>query len=331
MSPDGPISPEPIMHIASGFMATKHLFVANEIGVFSALANGPATLAHIAERTNTPERTLRIVLDATVALGLIDRTNGTYQNSPATQTYLSGAGAHDLRPFLRFWNHLSYPNWLHLEHAIRGTRDTAQSKEWSEETHTIFSEGVAAVTAGTALALAKTYDFSTHRRVLDLGGGTGSFLATMLRHHAHLHSTLFEIPQVIDVAKRQLAACPDAHKIALIAGDFFSDPIPIDHDAILIANVIHLLSPDRTRRLFSRVRECARPDTRLLLVDFWTNPTHTEPTFAALMAGEFLLVSEEGDVYSVDEMIQWLTDTGWRMTAHTPLAGPASLVTAAPA
>ena len=67
------VTPEPIMRIAMGFMAAKHLFVANEIGLFEALAKGPAELDMLAQRTNLPPRTLRIAADAMVALGFLER------------------------------------------------------------------------------------------------------------------------------------------------------------------------------------------------------------------------------------------------------------------
>jgi hypothetical protein len=64
------------------------------------------------------------------------------------------------------------------------------------------------------------------------------------------------------------------------------------------------------------------------VADFWTDPTHTQPLMAALMAGEFAVHTTHGDVYSVEEGKGWLAETGWRFTAHQPLAGPFSLVIA---
>lgn len=72
----------------------------------------------------------------------------------------------------------------------------------------------------------------------------------------------------------------------------------------------------------------ALPGARVLLVDFWTNPTHTQPVFAALMAGEWLMGRGEGDVYSEDEIRGILTAAGWRVIGRRPLTGPASLVVA---
>ncbi len=67
---------------------------------------------------------------------------------------------------------------------------------------------------------------------------------------------------------------------------------------------------------------------RLLLVDFWTDPTHTQPPFAALMAGEFLVITGEGDVYNPVDEEGWLGATAWRLVEHRPVTGPISVIVA---
>jgi O-methyltransferase len=119
-----------------------------------------------------------------------------------------------------------------------------------------------------------------------------------------------------------------AGRIRVVEGDFFKAQIPGDHDAVIVANVVHLFSPERNLELLRRIREFVPDGARLLLVDFWTEPTHTEPLFAALMAGAFLLRTGEGDVYSEQEVRGWLTASGWRPLDRRPLAGPASLIVA---
>ena len=119
-----------------------------------------------------------------------------------------------------------------------------------------------------------------------------------------------------------------ATRLRIVGGDFFTDPLPEDHDAILIANVCHNFLPARNRALLQRAGASAPAGARLLLIDFSTDPTHTQPLTAALMAGAFLLVSGEGDVYSADEVRDWLQATGWRMLERKPLAGPSSLIVA---
>jgi hypothetical protein len=114
----------------------------------------------------------------------------------------------------------------------------------------------------------------------------------------------------------------------VVAGDFFTDPIPADHDAVLIANVMHIYSPAHNLELLRRTRARVQDGARLLLADWWTDATHTQPPMAALMAGEFLVFSGEGDVYSEEEARGWLHESGWRAVERKPLAGALSLLVA---
>jgi len=322
------VAPDPIFQIASGFMAAKHLFVANEVGVFAGLAKGPRRLDELAKHTGVAQHRLRILADAMVALGLLQRRGEQYQNGPVAAAFLGGDTATDLRPFLRFWDRLSYPMWTRFAEAVRTGRSQSPPQLSEDEQH-LYSEGVEAIQAGPAHALPASYDFSHHERLLDLGGGTGSWLLAVLLHYAHLRTTLFELPGTAALARQRLADTdPLTRRVEVVDGDFFHDPLPTGHDAVLIANVMHLFSPDHNKDLLQRARASVANGARLLLADFWTDPTHTDPAFAALMAGEFLVITGEGDVYSAHEVKDWLDQTGWRFTDRKPLAGPMSLIIA---
>ena len=321
-------NPQLIFDTATGFMRAKHLFVAAELGVFEALADGPRSLDEVARQLSLPRRTARIVLDANTALGFLDRQGDRYQNGPAAQAFLSGRGPQDMRSFVRFWNRLSYRRWLTLEDSVRLGRGVAGEFNFTPDEQKIFSEGVEGFSAGQAAGLADGYDFTRHRRILDIGGGTGSFLRAILKRHPEVQCTLYELPQAAAVARQRLSGTPVEGRIRIVEGDFLKDPIPEGHDVFIVANVVHVLPPEQNQQLFQRIRAGAAPGARLLLADLWTNDTHTEPLFAALMAGEFLVVGGNGDVYSVREARDWLDRTGWLFVEHKPLGGPASLVVA---
>jgi ubiquinone/menaquinone biosynthesis C-methylase UbiE len=322
--------PQPIFDTATGFMRAKHLFVAAELGVFEALANGAKPLAEIARELKLPPRTTRIIVDAVTALGFLERDAGSYRNTDLTQVYLSGQGPQDMRPFMRFWNRLSYRRWLTLEDSVRLGRGASGEFNFPPDEQKIFSEGVEAFSAGQAVALSQKYDFSRHQRLLDLGGGTGSFLREIIQRYPHLEGTLLEFPAAASVAREKLRGTECSDRIKIFEGNFLTDSIPAGHDLFLVANVVHVLTAEQNLALFRRVREMAGPKARLLLVDLWTNTTHTEPLFAALMAGEFLVVGGNGDVYSVEEGREWLEQAGWHFVEHSPLAGPASMLVAEP-
>src|SRR2546425_4447059 len=78
----------------------------------------------------------------------------------------------------------------------------------------------------------------------------------------------------------------------------------------------------RNVELLRRIRSAVSPGARLLAVDFWTDRDQIEPLFAALMAGEFL-VMQGGDVFSEEEAKEWLAERGWKYVETLPLSGPA--------
>jgi hypothetical protein len=150
----------------------------------------------------------------------------------------------------------------------------------------------------------------------------------VLRRHSALEGTLFELAGASAVARRRLAREPESTRIEIVAGDLAKDPLPQGHDVLIVANTAHVLSPAHNISLLEKLRTCVSTGARLLLVDLWTDPTHTQPSAAPLMSGEFLVISGEGQAYSEAEADAWLAQTGWRKLERKPLAGPGSLIVA---
>ena len=321
-------SPAAIMQVLAGHMTAKYLFVAAELGVFDVLADGAIDRKEVQRRLDVPEHSLRILLDALVAVGFLRRTDDRYANTDVTQEFLSGSGHHDLRPILRMWDEVVYEQWGSLGESIRRDRAAYGYADFSPDQLETFTTGVGVLTAPTAQALASEYDFSQHRSLIDLGGGTGSFASAAKLRAPNLQATVLERPETAPLTRARLAETLTGALVDVVEGDLLNGPIPSGHDVYLLANVLHLFSPARVQQLLSKTRAAAPAGGRLLLVDFWTDRSRTEPVFAALMAGEFLLVTGEGDVYSVDQVTEWLQAAGWNFIAHRPLAAPASLIVA---
>ncbi|HVL04446.1 MAG TPA: methyltransferase [Acidimicrobiales bacterium] len=321
------VTADPILRLASGFMAAKHLFAASELGLFEALADAPATLDALTARTGLTRRAARISADAMVALGILERDGDLYRNGPAADRFLAGKSHSDLRPLLRFWDEISYPIWVDFAESLaRGP--VHEVFELDEEKQAIASAGIEAVLAGPANALGQVVDFSSCQRLLDVGGGTGSWSIATARHHPHLRGTIVELPAVAVLAEQRIAGVGLADRLTVVAADAMADDLPRGHDTVLVANLVHYGSPESNAKLLGRIRAAVQPGAKLLLADFWTDPTHTEPVQAALMAGEFAAHLREGDVYSVEEVRDWLPAAGWCFLDHLPLAGPQSLIRA---
>lgn len=332
------VSPDAIFEVASNFMAAKALMVANDAGLFEALAPGPATVCELAARLDLDERPVRTLANAMVATGFLALDQDRYQNSPVAHAFLSGTDAAgstengaDLRPMLRFMNQITYPQWAGLDRAVR-TGQPVSPPAFTEERREIFSLGMESITSGTAQELAMVYNFDHHYRILDLGGGTGSFLATLLCQQPTLTATLMEQPSVAAIAEKRWSGEENDgslnERLAVVAGDIFADPIPAGHDLVIIANVMHSFSPAENWSLLCHLRGGVPTGTRLLLIDFWTDPTHTQPAFAALTAVQFLISSAGGGVFSREEVGTWLQESGWTQIDSLSMSGASSLIVA---
>jgi hypothetical protein len=121
---------------------------------------------------------------------------------------------------------------------------------------------------------------------------------------------------------------PERSRIDIVEGDVFKDPIPDGHDVLIVANVVHVFSTAHNVELMRKIRMHVVPGARLLLVDLWMDPSHTQPSAAALMSGQFLLTSGEGQAYSEQEADEWLAQTRWKKLDRKTLAGPASCIIA---
>lgn len=323
------ITPEPIMKLAMGFMASKHLFAASEIGLFEALSPGAASLQELSSRIGVPARTLGIVTAAMVSLGLIEQDGNLYRNSDAAAAFLAGNSGQDLRPMLRYFDKILWENWKDLAGAVRTDQGQSRFGKFTREQQQIFSDGVEAITTSAAMAVAASYDFGRHHSILDVAGGTGSFLVHVLRRNNSLKGTLFELPGACAVARQKLAELPEGARINIVEGDVFKDPFPGgDYDVLIVANTIHIFSVAHNIELFRKMRAHVQPSTRLLLPDLWTDPSHSQPAAAALLSGGFLITSGEGQAYSEAEADEWLGQTGWQKLERKPLAGPLSLIVA---
>jgi predicted nicotinamide N-methyase len=322
------VTPDRIFEIAQGFMASKHLFAASVLGVFEALGEGPVDLDGLAARTGLIRRTARISADAMVALGLLERHGDGYANSAVAATFLSGATPADLRPLLTFWDRLSYPAWEDLAGALGRGRPAREIFEIDDALVPVMSAGIAAATAAACRALPEAAGLVAESRVLDIGGGTGSWSIALAAADSTLTASVLELADVARIAREQLRTTAYADRIDVHIGDVLVDDLPRGFNAFLLANLVHYFTPEKNRSILHRIRAAAESGARLLLADFWTDATHTQPLPAALMAGEFAIHVNDGDVYSVEEGTAWLYDSCWRYLDHRPLAGPMSVIVA---
>jgi hypothetical protein len=315
----GTTTPERIVEIATGYMAAKQLFAASRIGLFQALADGPRSAAELATATGTGEKMVRILADTMNAKGLLERHNGRYSLSPDATEYLTGAGAVDLGPFLGFLNQISYGHWLQFDSTVeRGKPGELQMDEAGWGT---FMSGVMQYNALHAAMLARAFDFTRYRSMLDLGGLSPAFAIGAMQANPQLRVRFAFAPMSTEGINQALDAAGLADRASVEPAETETAAPGGEHDLIMVNHVIHRFSAEQNRTILSNVRAAAATGATLLLLDFFLDTDQRQRPIDALHAGEYFVI-DGTIVYPEDEVRSWLESAGWH--AQDVLALPGS-------
>ncbi len=122
--------------------------------------------------------------------------------------------------------------------------------------------------------LANAYDFSTIHHVVDVGGGQGSFLYTLLQTYPHLHGTLLELESTMASAASTLRTFQAVDRCTLVAGDYL-EAVPAGADLYILKQVLHTWNDEQAIRILQCCRKAMQPDSRLLIAEMFPNPPST--------------------------------------------------------
>ena len=136
-------------------------------------------------------------------------------------------------------------------------------------------------------------DLGRQRRLLDVGGGNGTFLSAVASRHPHLELALFDLPPVVDEARDHLAAAGLDQRVTLYAGDFSRDPLPVGVDTISLIRVVHDHDDAQALALLRRTRDALPPGGRLVLAEPMAGTAGAEPAGDAYF-GFYLLAMGQG-------------------------------------
>lgn len=318
-------SPDQIVQMASAFYESATLFAALDAGVFAHLQQAPgATAEEVAAGCRAAPRGMRLLLDACTALGLLNQTDGRYQNTPvATATLVPGA-PHDLTRAIRY-NQDVYTAWGRLPELVRtGAPVEPPSLHLGDDPERTrrFVLSMHGRALGIGRAVVPRLDLSGCHTLLDLAGGPGTYAVLMAQAHPELHCTVLDLPAVVRVADGLIAQAGMTARVKTLAGDYHTAPFPGQQDAVTIFGALHQESPNAIRDILKRAHQALRPGGKIFILDLMTDRTHAWPPFSALFAVNMALTTEHGWVFADEELRGWLTEAGFEKCAIQPVPPP---------
>ena len=274
-----------ISRIAYGFIASKALFAALELDLFSRLLE-PKSIDALARESGVPARRVQTLLATLTALGLIVRDGDRFHNSPASERYLTRGSPASFGEYYRLQvNRQLYPALEHLDAGLAGDASNLsvdQEGLLSDPAEAeIFSVAQHAASLGPAIRLATAIDLQGSRTLLDVAGGSGAFSITLCRHYPELAATIIDFPNVIEVARRFVADAGLSERIDLTGGNALDTDWPGNQDVVLMSYLLSAVKEDDIPTLLASAYRSLRPGGRLIVHDFMLDDDEQGPALAA--------------------------------------------------
>lgn len=306
---DEPMNPSLITDMACAFYDSCVLFAASDAGLFKALAAQPhATTLQLAERCALNPRGTSLLLDACVALKLLVKNGDTYDNTPESALFLVPGSPADLSGAIRY-NRDVYAAWGRLEELLRTgapvEKPAIHLGDDPERTRT-FVLSMHGRARGIGRSVIPLLNLSGCKKLFDVGGGPGTYSVLCAQAWPELSCTVLDLPGVIRVADELIAQTGMSQRVKTIPGDYHTAEFPCGMDAILFFGMLHQESPESISALFCKAFDALNPGGTVYILDMMTDATHTQPAFSALFAVNMALTTENGWVFSDQELKTWL-------------------------
>ncbi|HTC86644.1 MAG TPA: class I SAM-dependent methyltransferase [Bryobacteraceae bacterium] len=267
-------TPDKIIELIEAFRRSKTMFAAVELGIF----DGARPSDH---------KALPRLLDACVALELLEKRDGAYVNTPQADKYLRSDSPDTLAGYIRYSNEALYPMWGHLEDAVREAVPRWQqtfgvASIWAgyyrtEEAKRDFLKGMHGFGRISSPAVAGAFDLSRFHRMIDLGGASGHLVAAVRERYPNIQAQVFDLAEVAKLYP------------GTIAGNFFTDALP-QADLYSLGRILHDWSDEKCSQLLPKIFASLPEGGGLLIAEKLLTPDNV----SAHMQSMNMLVNAEG-------------------------------------
>jgi SAM-dependent methyltransferase len=303
---------EELLEVVRGFQAACVIMAAADLDLFAALGRTSATAGQLAQRMKADPRATAVLLDALAALELLLKKGDMYEVAADIAELLMGdsptnvlAGVQHQANCLRRWDQLARVvqtgQPARREPSIRGEDGDCESFIVAMND---FSGPVAAQIVERLLPL-------RFQRLLDIGGASGTWTIAFLRAVPEATAVLFDLPQVIPLARERLGRAGLADRVSLVAGDFYTDQLPGGADFAWLSAIAHQNSREQNRALYRKICSALVPGGILAIRDVVMEALKTRPVAGALFAVNMLVATEGGGTFTFDEFEEDLKTAGF--------------------
>ncbi|XP_073523462.1 probable bifunctional dTTP/UTP pyrophosphatase/methyltransferase protein [Phyllobates terribilis] len=260
-----------ITELLDGFKASKTLFAASKLKVFDKLKDKGALKAmEIADKINASVHGTERLLDACVALGLLEKTHQVYSNTELANTYLVSDAAFSIHEYILFSNDHMWSHFTHLESTIveggnHHHKTIHKTCNKGPEFKERFMRVVHCTLRIAAGDIVTAFDLSKYSSACDLGGCTGALAYELAQTYPEMKVNVFDLPEVIAHSSKFQPDGWDSSRVTFTAGNFMEDPLP-EADLFILSRILHDLPEGKLNHLLKKLCEACCPGRSAVLI-----------------------------------------------------------------
>lgn len=327
-------TPANIMQLGMGFMASKVLLSAIELGVFTELAKKPLSLDELIARHRLHPRSGRDFFDALVALGMLKRTGTGYANTPETARFLDRTKASYVGGILEMANARLYRFWGSLTEGLQTGKPQNEVKTGGDFFGTLYSDpqrlegflkAMTGLSIGAAQAIAKKFPWKRYRTFIDVGCAQGGVAVEIALAHKHLKGGGMDLPVVRPIFDAYARTRGVDTRMQFHTGDFFKEPLP-KADVLIMGHILHDWDLDEKMMLLRKAYDALPAGGALIIHESLIDDQRKQNVLGLLMSLNMLIETHGGFDYTGADCRQWMKATGFKRTQVAHLAGPDGMV-----
>jgi len=305
--------PGDILGYSGSYWGVCALHAAVRLDLFTVLGPEGGRAVDVAEASGSDERACALLLDAVTALGLIEKREGRYLPTAAALRYLS-AGSDEYLGHIILHHHYLMETWAKLPEAVVSGAPVGGrvSRGDDPERRKRFLMGMFNMASLSAPKIVPHLELGDRRRLLDLGGGPGTYAIHMCRANPLLRATVYDLETTRPFAEATIARFGMADRIEFVAGDFNAETLAGTYDAAWMSHILHAETEEECRRMIAKVVDVLEPGGIVMIHEFILNDEKTGPLFPALFSLNMLVNTPGGRAYAEGEIRAMLEGEGVR-------------------
>ncbi|MBT1071670.1 methyltransferase [Pelotalea chapellei] len=316
-------TPADLLQLSGGYWNTCALHAGVKLDVFTPLQDRAANSEELADLLRADRRGLAMLLNALAAMGLLKKDGERYATTLFAAEFLSRTSPKYLGHIIMHHHHLM-DGWSRLDEAVISGKAIQERVVHADDAQVRenFLMGMFNLAMQLAPKIVPEIDLSSRQRLLDLGGGPGTYAIQFCLHNPELTAVVYDLPSTRPFAEKTIQRFNLADRVIFNDGDFITKGIEGTFDVAWLSHVLHGESPEACAVILKKAVAALEPGGIILIQEFILEDSKAGPVFPALFSLNMLLFTSGGQAYSQSELYSMLTDAGARDVQRLPLSLP---------